>query len=190
MNRGESGANLLDVPIQISLNAGSKTPSNLIEPGEYMEVEKANHESVGPDFIGPMSDNSRSGAETTWKRVQMPKFLSGKSIQPKDFSENSPSKKRVLQNEYEEQDEINFAKKALIVAGDDLVEFMGAMILLSWNVRGLRNLRSFRSLCKHIHSKAPNLVFLMETKLLHVHRLIEFVKLWGIKIASTWSGRV
>ena len=65
MNHGESGTNLLDVPIQISLNAGSKTPSNLIGLGECMEVEKANHESVGLDsIIGLISNNSKSGNKT------------------------------------------------------------------------------------------------------------------------------
>jgi hypothetical protein len=39
------------------------------------------------------------------------------------------------------------------------------MSLLSWNCRGLGNLRIVRDLCRMVKEKKPDLVFLMETKL-------------------------
>jgi len=41
-----------------------------------------------------------------------------------------------------------------------------AMIVLSWNCRGLRNLRIVQSLRHLVKTKRPNLVFLMETKIM------------------------
>jgi hypothetical protein len=40
------------------------------------------------------------------------------------------------------------------------------MSILSWNCRGLGNLRSVRDLCRMVKEKRPGLVFLMETKML------------------------
>jgi hypothetical protein len=39
------------------------------------------------------------------------------------------------------------------------------MITLSWNYRGLGNLRTIHDLCRMVKYKKPSLVFLKETKL-------------------------
>jgi exonuclease III len=39
------------------------------------------------------------------------------------------------------------------------------MTLLSWNCRGLGNLRAVNDLCRLVKEKRPKMVFLMETKL-------------------------
>jgi exonuclease III len=44
------------------------------------------------------------------------------------------------------------------------------MSILSWNCRGLGNLRTVRDLCRLVKEKRPNMVFLMET-MLHTARL-------------------
>jgi hypothetical protein len=45
------------------------------------------------------------------------------------------------------------------------------MIVLSWNCRGLGNPRPFRDLGFMIKGKKPNLVFLMETRLMNKEAL-------------------
>lgn len=39
------------------------------------------------------------------------------------------------------------------------------MKIISWNCRGLRNLRTVQELCRLVKQKRPVMVFLMETKL-------------------------
>jgi hypothetical protein len=51
------------------------------------------------------------------------------------------------------------------------------MIVLSWNCRGLGNPRTVRSLHHLVRVKRPNLVFLMETKMLQKRAATVLIKI-------------